>query len=92
MTEGGEAIFPLHARPMKEEFRFSSDDTPPSGRPDKNPDVPTQPNRHKPLHHLPRGKAWNPPILKKWWFWPASIAALVALNMAVSLWDAVFRQ
>ncbi len=35
---------------------------------------------YRPLHHLPRGKAWNPPILKKWWFWPASLVFLFLLN------------
>ena len=35
----------------------------------------------KPLHNLPRGKnTWNPSFLKKWWFWPASLAALVILH------------
>ncbi|GFM37040.1 hypothetical protein [Desulfovibrio psychrotolerans] len=35
----------------------------------------------KALHHLPRGKnTWNPAILKEWWFWPACVAGLAALN------------
>jgi hypothetical protein len=38
------------------------------------------------LHHLPRGRnAWNPPFMKKWWFWPACIGALAALNGLASL-------
>ncbi|WP_028587691.1 hypothetical protein [Desulfocurvus vexinensis] len=40
----------------------------------------------KALHHLPRGRnAWNPPFMKKWWFWPACIGGLVLLNMLASL-------
>lgn len=39
----------------------------------------------KALHHLPRGKnAWNPAILKKWWFWPASVLGLILLNVLCS--------
>ncbi len=40
----------------------------------------------KAMHHLPRGKyAWNPPFMKKWWFWPACIGGLVALKILASL-------
>ena len=40
----------------------------------------------KALYHLPRGKnAWNPTILKKWWFWPASVLGLILLNVLCSL-------
>jgi len=76
---------------MKNDFSFSED-------PARSDAAPPQPGskcspRHedpKPLHHLPRGKAWNPPILKKWWFWPASVGALIALNLAVTLWTRLF--
>ncbi len=34
----------------------------------------------KPLHNLPRGKnTWDPKFIKVWWFWPASVAFLLAL-------------
>jgi len=40
----------------------------------------------KPLHHLPRRKnSWNPKILTRWWFWPAGVGGLLALNLAVDL-------
>jgi len=40
----------------------------------------------KAMHHLPRGrKAWNPPFMKEWWFWPACIAGLVLLNLLARL-------
>ncbi|MBR9979400.1 MAG: hypothetical protein KFF50_00090 [Desulfatitalea sp.] len=43
----------------------------------------------KPMHHLPRGKnTWNPKIIRQWWFWPASAAALYVLFYVYPLiWD-----
>jgi hypothetical protein len=74
---------------MQENFSFNEEE---HGRqPDlRGSSQPPENTSHKPLHHLPRGKAWNPPILKKWWFWPASLAGLFALNLAISLWSRFF--
>lgn len=37
--------------------------------------------RIRPLQQLPRGKnTWNPEIIRKWWFWPASAAVLFILH------------
>jgi len=78
---------------MKNDFTYSEDTA--QSKATQSSDIATAPPQHdrgKPLHNLPRGKAWNPPILKKWWFWPASIGALIALNLAVTLWNRFFGQ
>jgi hypothetical protein len=78
---------------MKNDFSFSDDSAKnETAQPDSASGVSILHEDHKPLHHLPRGKAWNPPILKKWWFWPASVGALIALNLAVTLWSRLFGQ
>jgi hypothetical protein len=75
------------------DFSFSEDTTKREGAsPAPAKSSPSQHQDHKPMHHLPRGKAWNPKILNKWWFWPASIGALIVLNLAVTLWKRFFDQ
>jgi hypothetical protein len=43
----------------------------------------------KPLHNLPVGKnAWNPKIIRQWWFWPVSALFLIILFYVYPLiWD-----
>lgn len=51
---------------MKNDFSFSDDSAKnETAQPDSASGVSILHEDHKPLHHLPRGKAWNPPILKK---------------------------
>lgn len=92
MAYPAEKRFPVLSGPlMNNDFSFSEDTK------SKGPDEPkaaklAKPryDQSKPLHNLPRGKAWNPPILSKWWFWPAAIGAIIALNLAVTLWERFF--
>ena len=73
---------------MKKEFSFSEDmGIQRPERPAKGREAREKSLAGKPLHNLPRGKAWNPPILDTWWFWPACIAGLFALNLGVWAWD-----
>lgn len=74
---------------MQENFSFNEEEQGSQGGSRRSPQTPGN-TGYRPLHHLPRGKAWNPPILKKWWFWPASLAGLFALNLAISLWNRFF--
>jgi hypothetical protein len=88
---GGEALCCFIGIIMKNDFSFSEDTA--QNEPLKQQDADCAKPRYdqsRPLHNLPRGKAWNPAILKKWWFWPASIGALIALNLAVTLWTRFF--
>jgi hypothetical protein len=43
----------------------------------------------KPLHNLPVGKnAWNPRIIRQWWFWPVSAIFLIILFYVYPyIWD-----
>jgi hypothetical protein len=43
----------------------------------------------KPLHNLPMGKnAWNPRIIRQWWFWPVSVLFLIILFYVYPyIWD-----
>jgi hypothetical protein len=43
----------------------------------------------KPLHNLPVGKnAWNPRIIRQWWFWPVSALFLIILFYVYPyIWD-----
>lgn len=62
-----------------------------SGTPPPDSAQPETFRPHRSLHNLPRGKnTWNPAILKKWWFWPACLAGLVALHQLRRLWDVLF--